>query len=212
MQKKTLGRALAALLPLLIVAGLWALPLNAADHEEAPGAQADLPADIADLYHWHTEAGTGVTVLTFGGIANANAPVYDSGVLYTIHIDTDADNESDQQVHVRFGQDGDGNWGVQATLASALGSITMSGSTGDVIVDTLTGTQLWTGIADDPFFFDLAGFGATIANITDPSDPADIAFTATDALAGANTTAIVIEGPSTATNYQVWATTGRDNG
>ena len=211
MQKKTLGRALAALLPLLAVAGLWAWPLNAADHEEAPGAQADLAADIADLYHWHTEAGTAVSVLTFGGIANADAPVYDAGVLYTIHIDTDMDNESDQQVHVRFGQTSDGNWGVQATLASALGSIEMSGNTGEVILDEMTGTQIWAGIADDPFFFDLAGFGATVANLQDASDPADIAFTATDALAGANTTAIVIEGPNTATNYQVWATTGRDN-
>jgi hypothetical protein len=200
-----------AALPVLVGAGLWSASLDAADHEEAPGSQADFSADINDLYHWHTADGTSVTVLTFGGIASAEA-VFDADVLYTVHFDMDGDNESDMQANVRFGQDGDGDWGMQATMGTDLGSISWEGPVGEPLVDADKGISLWAGVADDPFFFDLTGFTETIANLQDDTDASDIAFTATDALAGANTTAFVIEGPTPGAAYQVWATSGRDNG
>jgi len=200
-----------AALPVLVGAGLWSASLDAADHEEAPGSQADSSADINDLYHWHTADGTSVTVLTFGGIASAEA-VFDADVLYTVHFDLDGDNESDMWANVRFGQDGNGDWGVQATMGTAAGGMTWDGPVGELIEDKANGIKIWSGVADDPFFFDLTGFTETIANLqVADNGAADLAFTGTDALAGANTTAFVIEGPTPGAAYQVWATSGRDN-
>ena len=86
----------------------------AADHAEAPTAGADPAADIADLYAWYD--GTDVRfALTFAGLGAAGDPAtYDADVLYQIHIDNDGDTMADHSIEVRFGQNDDGDWGVQA--------------------------------------------------------------------------------------------------
>ncbi|MEE2829831.1 MAG: DUF4331 family protein [Myxococcota bacterium] len=212
MTKSALRGSGLALLLVAVGFGLWSTSLDAADHSEAPGVQADAAADINDLYAWHTADGTAVTIITFGGITNPETPVYDPDVLYGINSDTDGDNEADARVAFRFGMDADGNWGIQTTMGNALGMLTFEGPVGEVVTDPTTGAKVWAGAADDPFFFDLQGFTDTLANTADATDATDIAFTATDALAGANVTAIVFEGPAPGAAWQVWATSQRDNG
>ena len=195
--------------------GLWtATSVDAADHAEAPGTATDAAADIADFYSWHTEDDTVVSIVTFAPLLTPGTPaVYDEAVLYSLHQafpnkeGTFDDFDADASAHVRFGQDAAGDWGVQATLVSALGEIVIEGPVGEPLTDDSgIGITVWAGLADDPFFFDSTGFADTIASETLAFDPTR------DSLAGTNVTAIVLEAPLFSPLMKTWATTGRDNG
>lgn len=232
----TLGTALliAAALPL-------GSQVDAADHRDAPGTNGamsgDRYADINDLYVWHTERGTLIVVLTFNGLHAPDAPatdILDPGetpdVLFSVHIDNtadpleaadpldnDNDNMSDLDIHLKLGQNGLEEWGYQISgipgatgpLVAALGEISEEG-----------GVSATVGLFDDPFFFDLAGFNQTIANLDETDDDADLGFmlgATVDTFAGTNTLALVMEFPAADVlgdknpeNFiQVWATSGR---
>lgn len=191
-------------LTLLAALGLTGTAL-AADHGEAPAAFADPPADIADFYAWHTANGTIVAVITVQPLAaSGDDAMYDADVLYGVHIDTDLDTSPDTDIWVRFGQDSEGNWGVQAEgLPGASG--TVSGAVETVLEDG--NTKVWAGMRDDPFFFDAEGYGNTLST-------GSVAFTGADFFAGLNALAIVLEFDTAATvgaehQIQTWATTGR---
>ena len=212
---------------------LQAPTVDAADHLDGM-VGGDPAADIADFYAWENEAGNIVAIVTFASLLNpGDEPVYDPDVLYTVHIDNTAsaaeaidwsdngnDNESDIQVHVRFGQNGLGDWGVQI--------LNLPGADAELVGAVATdigrvGGRAHAGMFDDPFFFDLVGFTDTLANIDDDMDDADLAFASlapmgepVDGLAGFNTMAIVLEFDATAaldenadSFLQMWATTGR---
>ena len=176
---------------------------TAGDHQEAPAVTDDLAADIADLYAWHVD-GNLVLVLTWGGYALAGDPaVYDADVLYTFHIDTDADNAPDAEIHARFGQDGAGNWGVQvADVPGASGPI--EGAVEEV--HEQDGVKVFAGLRDDPFFFDKEGYTNTLSTGT-------VAFDSTrDFALLQNATTLVLELPLSNVAdgaFAVWATTGR---
>ena len=130
--------------------------------------------------------------------------VYDADVLYTIHFDLDADAVSDHDIHVRFGQNAEGSWGVQATGVPGAGA-GVQGPVESVVAGP--GSMLYAGLRDDPFFFDIDGFTETVTTGT-------LAFTATDGIAGANVMTIALEfdAPSllgAETAFQTWATTSR---
>ena len=182
---------------------------RAADHAEAPGAQADFAADIADLYAWHNGSGQIAVVLTFAGGTDPGVPAtYDSDVLYGIHVDTTADGVPEHDIWFRFGQNSAGDWGVQAEGIPG-GDAVVSGPVGTTIDADTGGTlKLWAGLADDPFFFDSQGLQDTLATGT-------ISFDASrDTFAGKNVTAIVFTMDQATVlgsdpTLKVWATTGR---
>ncbi len=182
------------------------LPANtqAADHQEAPRATAQLAADIGDYYAWH-ETNELNLALTFGTFsAPGMAANYDSTILYTLHFDTSevADGISDFELYVRFAQNDDGDWGMR--VSDSQDSTLIQGA----VETILTNDQLsaWSGLADDPFFFDQTGFVNTVTTGTLSFDPTR------DDVAGLNITAIVIQLPiDTVKNgggsIQTWATT-----
>lgn len=183
---------------------LWA-GAQAADHAEAPGASADPAADIADFYAWVSNDRF-VAAITFAGLGAAGQPAtYDADVLYVVHVDNDGDNVSDLDILVRFGQNGAGEWGVQAEGLPGLMD-PLSGAVATTLEDG--DHRLFAGLRDDPFFFDLAGFQDTLMT-------GNVSFDSTrDSFAGTNVTAIVLEGPVTGflaggTGLNVWATTAR---
>lgn len=190
---------------LTVIVGLIAF---AADHSEAPATQADNAADIADVYAWH-EGNKLITILTYGGLQATSATqtaTYNEDVLYTIHIDNNADNTADKNVYVRFGKNGAGDWGVEVkNLPGSTGTVT--GAVNGMI-DAGNGLSIYTGLRDDPFFFDLEGFNKTLATGT-------LAFDGTrDSVAGLNVSSIVLEMDLAAAsngsdNLAVWASTGR---
>lgn len=190
----------------------------AADHAEAPGTMIDSPGDIADLYVWNTPADTIVAVLTFAGFNEpGNPPVYDADVLYGIHIDNNGDNTADIDIWARFGQNQEGDWGLQVVNLPGADATVDAAICGDApghcgpvstVIDTGAGTRIYAGGHDDPFFFDREGFIETL-------DTGDLSFDPTrDTFAELNVTAIVVEMDAVAAaggadDIQVWATTAR---
>lgn len=179
--------------------------VSAGDHAEAPALENDLAADIADLYAWHTDGGNLVIALTWAGYGLVGDPAtYDADVLYTIHIDTNADNTADTEIHARFGQAADGSWGVQVQgIPGADGAVE-----GAVETELTAGdAKVWAGLRDDPFFFDKEGYIETLTTGT-------VAFDSTrDFALNQNATALVMEFPLSALgasgSFAVWSSTGR---
>ncbi len=186
---------------------------QAADHTDPPpraGGPGD-SGDIGDLYAWHTGQGADqklITVLTFGGPAMPaadQAGLYDENTLYTIHIDNTGDHQPNITVYARYGKNVNDEWGIQV--------IGLPGEPGPVIgpvSQTISGqsSRVWTGLRDDPFFFDLQGFSDTLNTGTLSFD------NSRDSFAGANITAIVLEMPMAAalgagSSVNVWATTAK---
>ena len=197
-KKRLLGGAgIAALL--LAIPVVVTMNADAADHTDAPAATARPSADINDLYVW--AEGTNTTaIMTVNPLTAAGAMAgYDADAIYGFHFDTNADNASDIDIWVRFGQNAAGDWGMQVTSPGG----TMVGAAGDLLDDG--NNRAWAGTADDPFFFDLEGFQDTLANSTLGFDPNR------DSFAGYNVLAIAIQMPTENINngaFTAWATTG----
>lgn len=197
------------------------LGANAADHLDPPGRTnpmatppgTDRAADIADVYAWHDSAAdTATLVMTFAG---PNDPVADESitcdrdVLYTFHIDNDADRDPDFDVRVRFGEDDQGNCNVRIEGAPGAGGATIEGP---VEYEIQRGNvRVFAGLREDPFFFDLQGFRNTLMTGT-------LSFVNDrDFFAGKNDSAVVIEMPLDAVSptnapFSVWGTTARAGG
>lgn len=195
----------------LLVLSLQATDVIAGDHAEAPLVYEDAAADIADLYAWHQD-GNLVVGLSWAGytlrVSEAEtAAMLDADVLYGIHIDTDGDEVSDTDIYARFGQDSEGNWGVQVenlpgTDAPVVGPV-------ETNIDAGGGAQIFAGIRDDPFFFDSEGFRDTLETGTLSFD------SERDHALFQNATLLVVEIPLASlpgggeAPFQVWSTTAR---
>lgn len=196
-----------------------AIALMGSDHKDGPNSTADHAADIADLYAWHdATAGTLTIALTFAGFgAPGQAATFDPNVLYSVHIDRAAnassfDQVSDVDINVRFARNARGEYGVQVeNMPGATGP--MSGKVETVIADS-AGRQVFAGLRDDPFFFDLDGFKATLAK---PDSDSVLRFSNThDTFAGTNVTAVVMQMKladvtvaGTKPSLALWASSGR---
>jgi len=186
---------------------------RAADHLDPP-TRAPLgdAADITDIYAWHKGAGADqrlVLVVNVGGpVAPGVSASYDRDVLYTLHLDTTGDNVADSSVYVRFAQNLAGEWGVQVTgLPGAIGPIV--GPANQTL--EVGAVKVFTGLRDDPFFFDLQGFQETLMT-------GALSFSRTrDFFAGQNVTSLVFEVPMSAAlgvgnSISFWATSARIGG
>jgi hypothetical protein len=195
---------------------------EAADHTDPPdefgglSAPTPQPADINDLYAWHTDTSI-IAVVTFNGLKGSGtiSGGYAADVVYGLHFDNDADASADHDVWIRFGQNDADEWGIQVQgLPSE--SQPLAGPVGQSLSGDAATVQ--AGVFDDPFFFDIAGFNGTISNgsLTDETT-GGLYFTQTDSLAGTNTNAVVIEIPRDGVlggtdTVQVWTTSSRMNG
>lgn len=197
-KKRVLGGAgIAALL--LATSAIVTMDADASDHAEAPAATARPSADISDFYVW-SENGNTTAIITVNPLTAAGTIVEpDPDVVYGFHFDTDNDYVADIDYWVRFGQNGAGDWGMQVT-----------GPDGDMVgpvgqVTDMNGMKMYSGTTDDPFFFDLEGFNATLMT-------GDLSFDNTrDSIAGYNVMSIAIQVPTESihdTSYRAWATTG----
>lgn len=184
---------------------------EAADHTDPPARTAAAPAeDIGDFYAWTRGTGadqTLVLVTTFGGLLAPGAGVkWDADVRYGMHIDNDGDLTPDVDLFVRFGQDPDTMaWGFQlhglpGEAGPVVGAAGMTMEFGDA--------DVWVGLRDDPFFFDLMGFTDTLTSGTLSFD------SSRDSFAGTNIGVIIVELPVSAIKgagdtIDLWATTAK---
>ena len=172
-------------------------PVPAADHLDPPArtnpnsdSTPDVPADIADIYVTHDANVVTITV-TFGGPSSPALPAfYDEEVLFTVDISNQAPRTTpDISFQFQYAQQSgveDGPWGVRVR--------NVPGVDGDIIgsVERILeqdGVRVFTGLTDDPFFFDSQG-------LSDTRRTGDLSFQNTRDFFGAqNITAFVIEIP-----------------
>jgi hypothetical protein len=188
-----------------------AIPGGAADHLESPAVQADGRLDINDLYAFQSPSDPDATVLvmTVNPAAGVLSPTtFHPNAWYDFLIDADGDAIEDARYSVRFSKAGAS--GAQALRVHAPGRI--GTGTTHAAVPLEDGGRAWAGVADDPFFFDLAAFrdqvkGAGGGNTFCDANP-------TDFFAGLNAGAIVLEVPSARLGDDtigVWARTRLDD-
>lgn len=189
----------------------------AADHLDPPArtdpavdSTPDRPADIADVFAWHT-ATTTVLVLTFAGPVATTLPAfYDRDVLYKINIsNTDATTTPNIPITVKFGKGAGANqFGVQISGIPGVNGPIVGPVDTTIVKDGVTARA---GLFDEPFFFDLQGFKDTVSS-------GHLAFNnKRNFFAAQNDTAIVIEIPSDRINnaghvLNIWGTTARLGG
>jgi hypothetical protein len=211
---KWIGLAGAALaLPLVLLAADGVI--RAADHLDPPtrtdgnfDPTPDIPADIADVFVFHTPTSI-VLALTFAGPQPSTvAPFYDRDVLYTINVsNAGTRTDSEIQIRFRFGYDGQSP-GVQFTGIPGINGA-LQGPVQTVLEQN--GVKAIAGVFDDPFFFDLVGFRETVSTGT-------LAMRNTrDFFKGQNDTSVVIEIPRSLilngnNPLDVWAQTARFGG
>lgn len=190
---------------------------RAADHLDPPTRTdpaldpvPDIPADIADIFAWHS-ADTVKVIVTFGGPSALTQPAsYDRDVLYRILVSTAAPADTPEIViRARFGRgQGANEWGVRIE-----GVPGVTGAIEGPVETTLVkdGVRARAGLFDEPFFFDLQGFRETRSTGT-------IRFVNTrNFFDGNNDTALVLEIPrdrfaGASMPLGFWTTTSRIGG
>jgi hypothetical protein len=178
---------------------LYALPVHAADHGDAPLVAHDQAADIGDVYFFldpNDNSQVILAVTTHGFIVpfeNANLGFFDNLVRYHFQIENTGDAQGDLFIDVTFSKQTSRTARQTATIAfsgacgpalacpaqfSVPDATTLSSGSAEVappqkISDFGPGLKLFAGLTDDPFFFDgpaeLLYRASRFANVTDPS-------------------------------------------
>lgn len=201
----TKNRVLAALGAVGLMVGAAASgysTVDAADHLDAPRSAANPMLDINDVYAFQSpvDPDSSVLIMTVNPLAGILSPTeFDETGAYRFKVDRDGDAKADLLIPISFEDANDD--GTQEMRVHGL-------NTEDVGTpfSLRNGGRAWAGLADDPFFFDLAGFNDGLN------------FTGSDTLAGTNVSAIVLELPNEFltgggdSTIGVWATTADRQG
>lgn len=193
--------------------GWWASTVLASDHDESPKVKLDAAQDITDLYVFESGPGKTTIIVCWAGFNDSikqqptKAGVYDAKALYAIHVDNDnpADGKADKVIYWRYGANAADEIGIQ--WEGIPGADPKVAGNVETIFDAGPYARVWTGHADDPFFFDAGGYLSTL-------DTGKLTFDSKqDFLAGLNVTAAAIEIDTDALTggkpIQVWATASR---
>lgn len=213
---------------------------RASDHQDTPEVELSPRMDINDVYVFPGSSADRTTLIlttsspiTPGQSATA---AFDPNLLYQIKIDNSGDGVEDRVFQVTFNGTGT-NQRVSVrgpVRPNETGMANTLVTTGPVVsgainatLGTASGTQVFAGLRDDPFFIDLEQFfriipdrkPATGALSQIPDTPTATAFrpagSAVDFLRGLNTLALVIELPTSqltaggTPKLGVWATISR---
>lgn len=159
-------------------------PASAADHRDGPFATNDPTADINDVYTFINPSNPAELIVAVTVVPFANAlSRFSSAVDYRLHIDNGSGTE--QVLTCRFP-------GSTQFVCNGITGLSASGGVGATRTGT-GGLRVFTGLRDDPFFFDLAAFNATrnalAPRFTNPG---------VNAFAGANTLTLVYGIPTAA--------------
>lgn len=214
MHKNTRSKRGLAMVALAAICGggWWAGSVVASDHDEAPLVKMDAAQDITDLYVFDSGNGTTTIIVCWAGFNDSRMQpdtegLYSEDALYSVWVDSDMDNTADYQIYWRYGRNTAGDVGVQ--FGGVPGAPDFVSGPVETVFDAGDGARVWSGRADDPFFFDAQGYLETLATGT-------VSFMNTrDFLEGYNVTAAAIE-INTALlgdgEMQFWATAARRGG
>jgi hypothetical protein len=208
----------------IVASAVFASLASAADHRESPVTTANPTADINDVYYFvsPTNSANLVLALTVNPFIapadNATKGVFDSQVSYRIHIDRDGNLGADRTIDIRQA----GNALIVESAGTAIAAEITPPGAATPIITTSGATRVFAGLRDDPFFFDIPGFGAFLGNPQVPAPGKGLRAPGggdpIDAFGGTNVMAIVIEQPittvtgGTAANagiVKIWATASK---
>src|SRR5881296_3667677 len=199
--------------------------IKASDHKDSALLAADHAADIADVYTFRSPVHPDnvVLVMTVSGFippSEASTTFFDPTVLYQWKIDNNGDAVEDvviqafvtgtgghQVMHFR-GPAPASQIGATSRVIEGPETATVPVSNGATpMIASRSGTTVFAGVRDDPFFFDLVQFKKIIAG-----EAAAFRNPGIDSFAGTNVLAIAVELPSArlgGPRLGVWGTTSR---
>src|ERR1700693_2897 len=178
MLKRTFAAVCLLALPLVSVAP----NLKAADHRDAPGVDGAGEGDITDVFAFLDPGNAGRMVLAMGvnpfAVPGATPSYrFSPEYLYQFKIDRSGSYTEDFVFQIRFentstGQKAFVNVGNPGTAVGAINQLLISpNSSVNGTVGTTFGSsssiQVFTGLRDDPFVFDLAQFNRILAGEQD---------------------------------------------
>jgi Domain of unknown function (DUF4331) len=210
------------------------------DHADTPQIAASAGTDLTDVFVFPSPTNTNNVVLAMCVsplIPTGGTRAFDPTVLYQFKIDNSGDNIEDLVIQARF----EGTGASQKVIVSGPLAPSRNGTISDVLIPLATtgtfntpfsptsGMQVFAGVREDPFFFDLEQFftifpdrATPINGVTVPLANANTPKAATwrsasaakDFLVGYNVLAIVVELPKSAIKgtsgkIGVWCTTSK---
>lgn len=144
----------------ILAIGLAPLGVGAADHLDSPTVSALGSTDLTDVYAYSTNDSTRTVLIANvnpgAGVLPNSTTLFGTGVQYNITVDTNGDANPDVTYLLRFAAGS-----PQTVKIWRNGVLWGAGTTGQTIV-LASGTKLWAGLRDDPFFFDLDAFKGNI--------------------------------------------------
>jgi hypothetical protein len=174
--------------------------VSGADHRDSPINVSNPTADINDVYAFRNGNNLVVAISANPLIApsdNATRGVYDPAVQFQVHVDRNGDLADDTTLTIR-GTTSPSQLVIEGAGEPITARVTPPGAA--PVINEAGPIKVFAGLRDDPFFFDLMGFQAFVANPQAPARglrPA-AAGAPVDFFAGTNIFAIVIEAPITA--------------
>ncbi len=153
-------------------------PVSAADHFDPPtrtdlavNANADVAADIADLYLFDvgrtattpsTPRAIGIAYGFAGPRPTSISSTYDRDVLYTIFVSNDADRVTPEfKIQFRLGRDTTKAFAFGIRVEGLPGTSTPLIGPAETMLTTANGIKVNVGLYDDPFNFDAMGLAET---------------------------------------------------
>lgn len=188
-----------------------------ADHGDAPNASNDQAADIGDVFAFMDPNGNNDVVLILtqrGFIAageNANFGQFDHRIVSAFELEGTGDANTEAFIAVTFSPQTSrstpqtatvtgfflpaGNLITLFTAPTTISSTAATAPAQTVTTDGPTGIRFFAGLVDDPFSFDIPGFGRFVASVlAGTPDPSQLTR-GRDSFAGYNIMSIAIRLP-----------------
>jgi hypothetical protein len=212
--KNTVATAIATLLSFLMFLG--PLPqVKAADHAESTSVILDAYADIGDIFAFLSPVDNSKVILmtTVAGFvvpAEAmNFSYFPEDILYRFEIENTGDAVPDQRIDVSFSPQVSRSTPQTATITlpnlsrvrtfTAPTTLPTFGATAPpftVTTNAATGVKFFAGLCDDPFYFDIVGFGRFVTSVLAGTPDPTRLQRARDSFAGYNIHVIALEVPA----------------
>lgn len=194
-------RFIARVLAAALLSSVAIVGTQAADHREAPIVNGLPQGDINDIYAFRDPADAGrlilvMTVNPFSIPDVAGSYTFSPDIVYRFAFDRTGDARFDSAIDVTFSPVAAGAQSFKARFPGGL--VVTGNATGPSVAATganprnivtspgASAVKVFAGPADDPFFFDAAGFNRVLTGGS---------FTGRNAFAGVNVSAIVIDVP-----------------
>lgn len=185
---------------------------SAADHGDAPLADQDQGADIADCYFF-LDPNDNSKIILIGTVHGFIVPgearnfgEFDHNVRFRFDLENTGDAKPDGTIDVTFTKKTTATSPQMATVVLPNGQTftapttvpTIDSTPPDPVITTnaATGVSFFAGLVDDPFFFDIPGFLRFVASV-DAGSPNPAAFNrGRDTFAGYNILSIALSLPA----------------